>query len=163
MPGCFRSSALGAAANHGPRVRGRFYPAPSHPTVRSDFPNTAVRQSSSNSMRSTSSWWFYPTAVDLNKTHRVQSLGGIFIETKSKALRAVTEIPTSAVVNELLHTAHHSRTVSVAMVFGPSKRGQFRIDDSGNLQALRIYGHHAADESIPIRFLERHHPLGDIA
>src|SRR5262245_17760163 len=100
-------------------------PFPSHPTVRSVFPNTAVRQSSPSTVHR-----FRPVlqlaAADIGEAHRIPLAIRIALPSKPPAFTSLGEIATNANVDEALQSPKCLAGVRVTKVVDPSRHQ--RID-----------------------------------
>ena len=79
-------------------------PFPSHPTVRSDFPNTAVRQSSPSTMHRIRHI-LQLAAADIGKPHRIQLAIWIAVPSKPPAFTSLGEVATKANGDKALQAA----------------------------------------------------------
>jgi hypothetical protein len=93
-------------------------PFPSHPTVRSDFPNTAVRQSSPFTVRRFRHILQLP-AANLGKAHRIQLASRIASPSESPAFASLGEVATKAGVDEVLQLPEGVAGVGVPEVVYP--------------------------------------------
>src|SRR5215470_17525645 len=76
-------------------------PSPSHPTVRSVFPSTAVRQPSSQSMRR-GAGVSNPPAANVGDPHGIEASVRILLPPEPSAFPSIGEIPPKARVDEAL-------------------------------------------------------------
>ena len=98
-------------------------PSPSHPTVRSVFPNTAVRQSSSRTMRRFRHV-FEPAAADVHESHGIQPAVWESFPPKTPALTSLGQIPAKADVDETLKPPECLAGVRVPEVVCPSQHNR---------------------------------------
>ena len=95
-------------------------PFPSHPTVRSVFPNTAVRQSSPSTMRRFRHVLQLP-AANIGEAHRIQLTSRITGPSESPAFTSLGEVATKASVDEVLQSPEGVAGVGVTeVVYTPS-------------------------------------------
>src|SRR5687767_944527 len=102
-------------------------PSPSHPTVRSVFPNTAVRQSSSPIMRRFRHV-FEHAAANVHESHGVQRAVWEAFPPKTPALTALGQIPATSDIDEPLQSAECLAGVRVPEVIHPPRHN--RIDQA---------------------------------
>src|SRR5919198_3492214 len=90
-------------------------PSPSHPTVRSVFPSTAVRQSSSYTMRR-----FRPVleqaAANVGEPHRIQLAVRKAFPPETPAFASLGQVPAKADVDEALQPSERLAGIGVPEV-----------------------------------------------
>src|SRR5215510_7211947 len=79
-------------------------PSPSHPTVRSVFPSTAVRQSSSHTMRRFRQI-FEHAAANVDELHRIQLAVRKAFPSETPAFTSLGQVPAKTDVDETLQPA----------------------------------------------------------
>src|SRR6516225_3823120 len=94
-------------------------PFPSHPTGRSVFPNPAVRQSSSHSMRRLTPV-LDDSAPDVNDSSSVQSCIRVFLPPETSTFATKVQVSAKASVDESLQATKGLARVGVAEVVRPS-------------------------------------------
>src|SRR5262245_47552605 len=94
-------------------------PCPSHPTVRSVFPSTAVRQSSAQGMHRCSLGPDEAT-THIEQPHGVEPPIRNALPSEPAAFTAIGQIPTSACVDKALQPAKGLAGIGVAIVIAPS-------------------------------------------
>jgi hypothetical protein len=97
-------------------------PFPSHPTGRSVFPRTAVRQSSSQSMHRCSRVPEIP-AANVDQSLGIQGLVRIFLPSEPSASTARGQVATQAGVDESLQGSKCLTGVGVPIIIGPPPHG----------------------------------------
>src|SRR6266404_3483048 len=100
-------------------------PFPSHPTVRSVFPHTAVRQSSPSTMHRFRHV-LQLTAADIGEAHRIQLAIRIALPPKPPAFASLGQVATKANVDEALQSSEGLAGIRVAEVVDPPRHQ--RID-----------------------------------
>src|SRR6266581_8474554 len=108
-----------------PRLARLQLQSPSHPTVRSVFPNTAVRQSSPYTVRRFRHV-FQPAAADIGEAHRIQLAVRIALPPEPPAFTSLGEVATKANVDKALQPTEGLAGIRVAEVVDPPR--QQRID-----------------------------------
>src|SRR5215475_1811417 len=100
-------------------------PSPSHPTVRAVFPSTAVRQSSSHTMRR-----FRPVreqaAAAVGEPHRIQLAVRKAFPPETPAFTALGQVPAKTDIDEALKPTESLAGVRVPEVVRPPRH--YRID-----------------------------------
>src|SRR5215471_4551740 len=94
-------------------------PFPSHPTGRSVFPNPAVRQSSSHSMRRLTRV-LDDSAPDVDDPSGIQSRIRVFLPPEASTFMTKVQVPTKASVDESLQAAKGLACIGMAKVIDPS-------------------------------------------
>src|SRR5215472_3668209 len=94
-------------------------PFPSHPTGHSVFPNPAVRQSSSHSMRRLSRV-LDDSAPDVDNASGIQSRIRVFLPPEASTFVTKVQVATKASVDEALQAPESVACVGVAIVVDPS-------------------------------------------
>jgi len=94
-------------------------PFPSHPTGRSVFPNPAVRQSSSHSMRRLTRV-LDDSAPDVDNPSGIQSRVRIFLPPEASTFMTKVQVSAKASVDESLQAAKSFACIGVAEVIDPS-------------------------------------------
>src|SRR5437868_3617612 len=100
-------------------------PFPSHPTVRSVFPNTAVRQSSPSTVHRFRHV-LQLTAADIGEAHRIQLTIRIALPSKPPAFTSLGQVATKANVDKALQPPERLAGISVTEVVHPPRHQ--RID-----------------------------------
>src|SRR5499425_587735 len=95
-------------------------PSPSHPTVRSVFPSTAVRQSSSHIMRR-----FRPVceqaAADVDEPHRIQLAVRETFPPETPAFPSLGQVPAKTDIHETLQPSEGLAGVGVTEGVAPPR------------------------------------------
>src|SRR5215467_6838151 len=93
-------------------------PSPSHPTVRSGFPSTAVRQSSSHTMRRFRHVLEQATA-NVGEPHRIQLAVRKALPSETPAFASLGQVPAKADIDEPLQPTKSLAGVGVTEVVDP--------------------------------------------
>src|SRR5215471_8229118 len=95
-------------------------PSPSHPTVRSVFPSTAVRQSSSHTMRRFRRV-LEQAAANVDEPHRIQLPVRKAFPSETPAFTSLGQVPAKTDVDEALKPSEGLAGVSVTEVVDPPR------------------------------------------
>src|ERR671930_2015326 len=93
-------------------------PSPSHPTVRAVFPRTAVRQSSSHTMRRFRHVLEH-AAANVDEPHRIQLAVRKAFPSETPAFASLGQVPAKADVNEALKPSEGLARIRVPEVVHP--------------------------------------------
>src|SRR5215813_9193417 len=95
-------------------------PSPSHPTVRAVFPSTAVRQSSSHTMRRV-----HPVrehaAADVDESHRIQLAMRKALPSETPAFTSLGQVPAKTDIDETLEPSEGLAGIGVPEVVDPPR------------------------------------------
>src|SRR5438128_5227983 len=95
-------------------------PFPSHPTVRSVFPSTAVRQSSSHTMRRFRHV-LEQAAANVDEPHRIQLAVRKAFPSETPAFTSLGQVSAKTDVDETLQPSERLAGVGVPEVVGPPR------------------------------------------
>src|SRR4029450_4678729 len=93
-------------------------PSPSHPTVRSVFPSTAVRQPSSQSMRR-GTGVSNPPAANVRNSHGIEASVRVLLPPEPPAFPSIGKIPPKARVDEALSGSKGLARIGVPIIIDP--------------------------------------------